>query len=316
MLAQRRPRHEPFQRGSTSRQLTQPPLATSGPPQTRHYQHIQRRTGTEAVDALSDFYVMRTEGPDNRRLPATTQVARGTATEIVDCILAPAANMQTTLLHAGIFKRDTPDGPVDVVAPRLHHLFHSHCVVITGHLAREYWPLFYESTGAARFSTLCTCTCYGLRAECEHSIFIKALTKKIPPLITVPHAQPKGRPHTAKRERQEGHTPSDKRQKGRQLTLTQIRDVNDIDAAGPDDTRPERETTQDQTPATAETPPPTDSAKRKRGRPRREADTLHSANRPITDAPVGATDATPRRTDPVAPALQPPASAQERDPAT
>ena len=142
-----------------------------------NYQHIRRRTGTEAADALSDFYVMRAEGPDNRRLPATTQVPQGTATDIVNCILAPPGLMQTTLLHAGIFKRDTPDGPVEVVASRLHHLFHSHCVVITGHLAQEYWPLFYKSTGAARFSTLCTCTCYGLRAECEHSIFVEALTR-------------------------------------------------------------------------------------------------------------------------------------------
>ena len=190
-----------------------------------NHQHLRRRTGIEDVNAISAFYVMRAEGTNRSGLPAVAVVEAATAARIVDCIVAPATTLRATLVRAGIVQTDAPGGRAQIVYQRLRHLFCTHCTVISGHLATEYWPMFYRSSGEQRYTALCTCRCFGLRAECEHTIFVEALAGKTAPLSDIPHARPKGRPRGAVAPKSQAKAAQRRRGAQRQFTLAEVCNV-------------------------------------------------------------------------------------------
>ena len=80
--------------------------------------------------------------------------------------------------------------------PALKKHFHTHCVVMTGHLPFAYWPKYKRLTGERKAVTFCTCGCFGQHVECEHQYFALALTAgpgELPDLANAPFVSKRGR---------------------------------------------------------------------------------------------------------------------------
>ncbi len=116
-----------------------------------------------------------------------------TARQIVGLIASGAKELAAELDRSGLVEGTAEDGTWKVSCSTLSALFGQHAVVMQGDLPRALWPRFYRKSGSEAPVLLCTCSCFVLRAECEHVVFVSALQGRCN-LSALPTHRAKGRP--------------------------------------------------------------------------------------------------------------------------
>ena len=158
----------------------------------RNYCQLWVRTdGQKAsvdADGLKTFWVLRAIKYKNVP-PAAAAITKQDATMLANLIAAEGTELAKRLEESGIVNESKI---LDV--DRLRYYFQFHCTVMEGHLPNSCWARRRKQMGDWP-TRLCTCHEFLMHGDCEHIIFVKALTdeKAAAALAKVPLVRKKGR---------------------------------------------------------------------------------------------------------------------------
>jgi hypothetical protein len=126
------------------------------------------------VMGVTTLYVMRAIKVGSA-LPAKAVITAEVARHAVQLVCAEGPALEKTLQATGIVSgsRDTADWRVHV--EQIECYLVQHCVVITGHLGKAYWPRFRRNASTLEQAFICTCKWFVQHASCEHVYFVQAL---------------------------------------------------------------------------------------------------------------------------------------------
>ena len=113
-------------------------------------------------------------------MPADFVMSETVAKACIDMLCLQGPALEKTLGEVGIIRGDRDTATWSVNPDSLEYYWSTHCVVFTGHLSRQYWPLFRSKTHESRDHFLCTCMTFVQHAECEHQYFFLHL-RGLPP---------------------------------------------------------------------------------------------------------------------------------------
>ena len=161
----------------------------------RNYCVVHQRTGDskqETPDGMTTFWVMRAQKIDDVA-PAEAPIDQAFAASLVQLICSEGPALEKALQACQIVTKE--DGRLQLDQDRLALYFEKHAVVMKGHLPNSTWPRQRRKLETPVDALLCTCVPFVLRAECEHVLFVKALTRD--PIVEkfkeIPVHRPKGR---------------------------------------------------------------------------------------------------------------------------
>ncbi len=132
-----------------------------------------------APDHVTTFWVMHAQRTHDRP-PAEIPVVQENANIICGIIAATGQELTHLLSRAGIVVGVAGSTEWSVNSARYHELLSRMAVVMDGELVRAHWPRLGRSLmeTSSRCPYVCTCAAFGVYAECEHVLFVRALTNQ------------------------------------------------------------------------------------------------------------------------------------------
>lgn len=112
-------------------------------------------------------------------------------------VAGEGAELAKWLLSSGIVQESGPEKSLDV--EKLRYYFKAHCAVLEGHLPGACWPRYRRKARSALAPRVCTCTEFLMHGDCEHLLFVRALTDPdaAQEMENVPVVRKKGRKRKA-----------------------------------------------------------------------------------------------------------------------
>lgn len=156
----------------------------------RNYRQVYIRTGeptSASLEGMTTFWVLQSKS--YQKLPPADAVVTKEVAEIVaNLIASEGPALGKWLLKAGIVKDDELD------VAQLQKYLQRYCAVLEGHLVQASWPRVHRKLKKAVPGKLCTCHEFCLHADCEHVLYVKALTgDPTANLQNIPTQRPRGR---------------------------------------------------------------------------------------------------------------------------
>lgn len=162
----------------------------------RNYFQIWVRTDGQKASAdpagVTTFWVLRARKYKDVQ-PAAAVITKDVATIVANLIAAEGEELARWLEKSGLVTSDQGTRVLD--SDRLRNLFFFHCVVMEGHLPNSCWARRRAKLRDIWPTRLCTCQEFLMHADCEHIIYVKALTdeKEAAALAKVPLMRQRGR---------------------------------------------------------------------------------------------------------------------------
>ena len=107
--------------------------------------------------------------------PAQANIGREVARGVVDLVTQEGPQLERTLRALGIVQDAGPGSAKLVDIDKVEEYVSKHCVVMSGHMPKVYWPRVHRSSGNMNAVLLCTCEWFVQHAICEHVCFVGAL---------------------------------------------------------------------------------------------------------------------------------------------
>ena len=163
--------------------------------QTNYFQAYIRTDGQKnSVDpsGITTFWILRS-AKLNGVMPADAVISKEFGTAFANLIATEGDELASWLAKSGIIKHEETKRDLNIDALRTYFGFH--CAVMVGHLPNSSWPRQRRKTELRIPSMVCTCVEFLMHAECEHIVYVQALTDetRARELQQVPVLRKKGR---------------------------------------------------------------------------------------------------------------------------
>ena len=148
-------------------------------------------------------------------MPADAVISKEFGAAFANLIANEGDELASWLTKSGIIKQEGAKRHLNIDALRAHFGFH--CAVMAGHLPNSSWPRQRRKTELRIPSMVCTCVEFLMHADCEHILYVKALTDETmaAELQQIPVLRKRGR---KRKEDATGRTPKARKTKGGRLS--------------------------------------------------------------------------------------------------
>ena len=120
-------------------------------------------------DGITPFWVMRSL-KDEGLMPADAPIGKELGNTFANLVAGEGAELAKWLLSSAVVQESGPKKILDV--EKMRYYFKAH----EGHLPEACWPRYRRNGRSAFPPRVCTCTYLIMHGDCEHLLFVRALT--------------------------------------------------------------------------------------------------------------------------------------------